>query len=445
MLAKKILVVEDQPREREAMCRLLRSEGFSVASAGTKMEGLAFLDDSIQLIISDLRLGNDSGLNLLEEIRSRYSDLPFIIVTAFGDIATAVHAIKLGALDFLTKPVEPKKLLELIREKFPQVAGSCPGRNSSRFGGMIGVSEAMQRVFQRIQRAAEVDCNVLITGETGTGKELVAAALHQYGKRSGRPFIATNISAVPLNLVESELFGVTKGAFTDAVRDREGVLASADGGTLFVDEVGELPLGIQPKLLRVLEGAPISSLGSREQRKIDVRFVFATHRDLRSMVSREEFRSDLWHRISVLTIELPPLRERREDIPILFETFLSEFCARHQMRLPCVAPELRRFIESYRWPGNIRQLRNAIESMVVMHSGDRLSIDDLSHFLREEAVLSNPTAYASPLRDYERVAILKTLKKHSGNRTATADELGISIRTLQRKLKRWGLEDSPPQ
>jgi DNA-binding NtrC family response regulator len=409
------------------------------------MEGLAFLDDSIQLIISDLRLGNDSGLNLLEEIRSRYSDLPFIVVTAFGDIATAVHAIKLGALDFLTKPVEPKKLLELIREKFPQVAASCPDRDFSRFGGMIGASESMQQVFQRIQRAAEVDCNVLITGETGTGKELVAAALHQYGKRSGRPFIATNISAVPLNLVESELFGVTKGAFTDAVRDREGVLSSADGGTLFIDEVGELPLGIQPKLLRVLEGAPISSLGSREQRKIDVRFVFATHRDLRNMVSREEFRSDLWHRISVLTIDLPPLRERREDIPILFETFLSEFCTRHQMRLPGVAPELRRFIESYSWPGNIRQLRNAIESMVVMHAGDQLSTDDLSHFLREEAVLSNPTANAFPLRDYERAAILKTLKKHSGNRTAAADELGISVRTLQRKLKRWGLEDNTPQ
>jgi two-component system, NtrC family, response regulator HydG len=440
VLVNKILVVEDQPREREAMCRLLRSEGFAVASAGTKVEALAYVDDSIHLVISDLRLGNESGLNLLREIRSQYATLPVIVVTAYGDISTAVQAIKMGAFDFLPKPLEPSRLLSLIREKLSQIAPMASSKQALQFGGMIGASSVMRSVYARI-RASEVDCNVLITGETGTGKELVADALHKSGKRSGKPFVVTNISAVPVGLVEAELFGVAKGAYTDAFRDREGVLAAADSGTLFIDEVGELPLNIQPKLLRVLEGAPISSIGSRELRNIDVRFVFATHRDLLKMVAQEQFRSDLWHRMSVLTIDLPPLRERREDIPILFESFLIEFCKRHRSESLEIAPELRHFIESYEWPGNIRQLRNAVESMVVMHRGTSLSIDDLSQFLRREAQTAKSKQSAANLRDYERTAILNTLRLHLGNRTAAALELGISVRTLQRKLKRWGIEE----
>ena len=251
----------------------------------------------------------------------------------------------------------------------------------------------------------------------------------------------TNISAIPVGLVEAELFGVAKGAYTDAFRDQEGVLSVAHTGTLFIDEVGELPLSVQPKLLRVLEGAAISPIGSRVQQNIDVRFVFATHRDLKKMVSHEQFRSDLWHRMSVLTIDLPPLRERREDLEILFDSFVDEFSQRHNCKRPNVSNELRQFVETYDWPGNIRQLRNAVESMIVMHSGSRLSTEDLSQFLRDESQNALPKKSAANLRDYERTAILDALRLHLGNRTAAAQQLGISVRTLQRKLKQWGLED----
>lgn len=436
----KILVVEDQPREREAMCRLLRSEGFAVASAATKLEALAFVDESIHLVISDLRLGNDSGLHLLREIRNQYANLPVLVVTAYGDIATAVQAIKCGAFDFLTKPLEPAKLLSMIREQVS--CARIAKQETTQFGSMIGNSLAMRNVFSRIQRASEVDCNVLITGETGTGKELVALALHNHGRRSSKPFVVTNISAIPVGLVEAELFGVAKGAYTDAFRDQEGVLAVAHSGTLFIDEVGELPLSIQPKLLRVLEGAPISPVGSRKQQSIDVRFVFATHRDLRKMVALEQFRSDLWHRMSVLTIDLPPLRERREDLQPLFDTFIDEFSQRHGCKSPDVSSELRQFVDAYDWPGNIRQLRNAVESMIVMHIGSQLGIEDLSHFLKSESQNALPKKPAANLRDYERSAILESLKLHMGNRTAAALQLGISVRTLQRKLKQWGIVES---
>jgi DNA-binding NtrC family response regulator len=420
------------------MCRLLRSEGFSVASAGSTVEALAFVDESIHLVISDLRLGNENGLNLLRDIRAQHSALPVIVVTAYGDIATAVQAIKMGAFDFLTKPLEPPKLLALIREKLSKKPAQERDEGFGSFNGMIGSSAVMQSVYLRIQRASEVNCNVLITGETGTGKELVASALHRLSSRSTKPFIACNVSAIPEGLVESELFGVVKGAYTDAFRDREGVLAAANSGTLFLDEVGELPKCVQPKLLRVLEGSPFTPVGSRTECRIDVRFVFATHRDLRAMVEQDRFRSDLWHRMSVLSIELPALRDRREDIPQLFETFLREFCKLHGREEPSVSKDLSEFVEAYDWPGNVRQLRNAIESMVVMQRGSELGTKDLSPFLRSESSRV-PILYhqESGLRSSEQKIILQTLKRHSGNRTTAAHELGISVRTLQRKLRRW--------
>lgn len=444
MIQNKILVVEDQPHEREALCRLLRSEGFNVASAASRLEAMAFMDDSIQLIISDLRLGNESGLQLLREIRAERANLPIIVVTAYGDISTAVQAMKMGAFDFLTKPVDPSVLLTLIRQKLSEEGSLASDRSTHVFNGMIGTSMCMQNVYERIRRASEVDCNVLITGETGTGKELVAESLHKNGKRRDKPYLATNISAIPVGLLEAELFGVAKGAYTDAYCDREGVLVAADKGTLFLDEVGELPLTIQPKLLRVLEGAPISAVGSRELKKVDVRFVFATHRNLHKMVSSDQFRSDLWHRMSVLVIDLPPLRERREDLPLLVDSFLEEFCLRHNRPRPEIEGQLECFIRTYDWPGNIRQLKNAIESMIVMHRGMRLTMEDLSHFLKDEAPSVSALNPMTSLQDYEQMAIMDALKSQLGNRTAAAQKLGISVRTLQRKLKRWAL-GAPPE
>ncbi|MEQ1828890.1 MAG: sigma-54 dependent transcriptional regulator [Pirellula sp.] len=433
----KILVVEDQPREREAMCRMLRGEGYAVSSASSSLEASAMVDSSIELVISDLRLGNENALDFLCQLRLRHSQLPFIVVTAYGDIASAVHAMKMGAIDYLLKPLDPTQLLALIRTKL--CLNPCIDNQSglTGFENMIGNSLSMRTVFSRIKRAASTDCSVLITGETGTGKELVAAALHKHSKRSQHPFVVTNISSLPETLIEAELFGVAKGAYTDATHDRRGLFSVAHQGTLFIDEVGELPLQVQPKLLRVLEGASVVPVGSRQEHRVDVRFVFATHRDLNKMVEAEQFRSDLWHRINVIAIDLPALRDRPTDIPLLFSHFLSEFTQRYGVAHLTATSELVQFAESYDWPGNVRQMKNVIESMVVMRQSNELGLDDLSSLLLEE---SSAQSISHELRDVEKTAILNALRRFSGNRTSAANSLGISVRTLQRKLKRWGLE-----
>ena len=437
--AGKILVVEDQPREREAMSRMLRSEGFQVASAGSVVEAIAMADQDVDLVVSDLRLGDENAIDLLTKLRSSNSRLPFIVVTAYGEIGSAVHAMKLGAIDYLLKPLNPSELVSLIRK---QLAASQPTSTASGapgFENMIGQSSAIRMVFDRIRRAASSDSTVLITGESGTGKELVAAAIHKHSRRAAQAFVTINISELPVSLIEAELFGVAKGAYTGATHDRDGLFATAHGGTLFIDEVGELPLNVQPKLLRVLEGAAVSRVGSRESQAFNVRTVLATHRNLVEMVGLHQFRDDLWHRINVLTIELPALRDRPEDILLLFSTFLSESAIKQGLNRPVASSELEKWIESYDWPGNVRQLRNVAENMVVMSHSNELGMDDLSNSLRQEMRETIRESDTPVLRDIERAAILEALKQHSGNRTLAAAVLGISVRTLQRKLKLWGL------
>jgi len=437
--AGKILVVEDQPREREAMARMLRSEGFQVASAGSVVEAIAMADQDVDLVVSDLRLDDENAIDLLTKLRSSNSRLPFIVVTAYGEIGSAVHAMKLGAIDYLLKPLNPSELVSLIRK---QLAASQPTSTASGapgFENMIGQSSAIRMVFDRIRRAASSDSTVLITGESGTGKELVAAAIHKRSRRAAQAFVTINISELPVSLIEAELFGVVKGAYTGATHDRDGLFATAHGGTLFIDEVGELPLNVQPKLLRVLEGAAVSRVGSREAQAFNVRTVLATHRNLLEMIGLHQFRDDLWHRINVLTIELPALRDRPEDILLLFSTFLSESAIKQGLKRPVASSELEKWIESYDWPGNVRQLRNVAENMVVMSQSNELGMDDLSNSLRQEMRETIRESDTPVLRDIERAAILEALKQHSGNRTLAAAVLGISVRTLQRKLKLWGL------
>jgi DNA-binding NtrC family response regulator len=435
---RKILVVEDQPREREAMSRMLRSEGFQVASAGSVVEAMAMADQSVDLVVSDLRLGDENAIELLEQMRHTRSNLPFIVVTAFGDVSSAVNAMKLGAIDYLAKPLNPTVLLSLIRRQLSASQPFSTEAGAPGFENMLGQSAAMRTLFERIRRAAHSDCTVLITGESGTGKELVAAAIHRLSRRVAQAFVTINISELPVSLIEAELFGVCKGAYTGATHDRDGMFASAHRGTLFLDEVGELPLSVQPKLLRVLEGAAVTRIGSREPESFNVRVVLATHRNLHEMVRLNQFRNDLWHRINVLTIELPALRERREDIPLLFSAFLSASAARHGLKRPIASRELESWIESYDWPGNVRQLRNVAENLVVMSLGGELGVEDLSGFLRtqSEAV---PDRVRPELRELERNAILNAIRQSSGSRTLAAESLGISVRTLQRKLKLWGL------
>lgn len=436
--APRILVVEDQLPEREALSRLLRTKGFKVVSAKNVTEATAISQQSIDLVISDLRLGTESGIDLLQHWSKHHPEVPFIVVTAFGEVESAVNAMKLGAVDYLTKPLHPEELLHLVERYTPSglERTSSVEQNSEDFSEIIGHSAAMQDVFDRVRRVAASESLVLITGESGTGKELIADSIHRLSSRRDGPYVPINIAAIPDSLVEGELFGYVKGAFTGASQDRKGRFEASDGGTLFIDEVGDFPLALQPKLLRVLEGFLVCPVGSNHERPVNVRVIAATSRNLHELVTAGAFREDLFYRLNVLTIHLPPLRERRADIPILIQRFLQESARRHLRDAPNIASDLATFLESYDWPGNVRQLRNAIENMVVMARSKVLTLNDLPRYL-SDALPSNAKS-DSYLQELERNAILTALEQFQGNRTRAAEHLGISVRTLQRKLKQWG-------
>jgi len=442
-----VMVVEDQQAEREALARLLRMEQFEVLTAHSPHEAMGHVDRPVGLVISDVRLGRDSGIDLLRDWRSRRPETPFVMLTAFGEIASAVAAMKLGAADYLIKPVDPEALLllvgQLVRRARPPAAGDsgdAPG-----FDRLVGRSAAMLDVFDRIERAAQSESLVLVCGESGTGKELAAEAIHRRSRRRDGPFVAMNIAAVPENLVESELFGHVQGAFTGAAADRKGRFEAAHGGTLFIDEIGDCALVTQAKLLRVLETFLIVPVGGNNERKVDVRVVAATSRDMTRMMADREFREDLYYRLNVVVVQLPPLRQRRDDIPLLVDTFLDESCRVNARSRPTLDGALVQWLDSHAWPGNVRQLRNVIESMVVLARGDRLTLDDLPESARQAAAAvesAPPRTGEASLGDLEREAVWRTLHQCGGNRTQAARALGISVRTLQRKLKSWRLSDT---
>jgi DNA-binding NtrC family response regulator len=373
------------------------------------------------------------------------------MVTAHGDVDSAVEAMKLGAEDYLNKPVNPDELLILIKrclrsvEKDTTIA-DLQHRLDERLGfeKIIGQSQAVLNTFQRARRAAATDSTVLITGESGAGKELIAEAIHQNSPRKPGPFVTVNMAAVPEHLVESELFGHTKGSFTGATESRIGRFAAADGGTIFIDEVGDFKLESQAKLLRVLETRTVTPIGSNNDREVNVRVVAATSRNLEEMVRREEFREDLYYRLNVIRLELPPLRERREDIPLLIRHFLEQFAEALDRPIPELSPDLKKVMQEHDWPGNVRQLRNCLESMVVLASGDKLTVSDLPSSLMANSHGGNDVSIPAgiKLEELEREAVEQTLEKNNGNRTRAAETLGISVRTLQRKLKAWGLNEN---
>jgi two-component system, NtrC family, response regulator HydG len=447
-LGRSVLVVEDEQSERDALARLLRMEDYRVFTARDPDEALEYVEGEVGLVISDVRMGKASGIDLLRSWRRRRPNTPFIMATAYGDVDSAVAAIKLGAEDYLTKPVDPEALLLLVRRMISQrehaarADESNPARAADSGRPILGQSAAMVDVLERVRRAAPTESLVLILGESGTGKELVASAIHEQSRRNKGPYIAVNIAALPESLVEAELFGYVSGAFTGADRDRIGRFEAADGGTLFIDEIGDFPLPAQAKLLRVLDNLAVNPVGSNEDRRVDVRLLAATSRNLAELVARGEFRADLFYRLNVLSIELPPLRDRHDDIPLLVDAFLAEACQKHERPWPTMSPELIQFMLAYDWPGNVRQLRNAIENMVVMSNGGTLSLGDLPAYLSGNSSLLAKTvdrAATNNLRDMERTAILSVLERCGGNRTHAAEALGISVRTLQRKLKTWGV------
>jgi DNA-binding NtrC family response regulator len=441
-----ILVVEDGESERDALVRVLRMEQFHVLSAMNPEQAIARAGEPIDLVISDLRMGKQSGIDLLRAWRERSPLMPFIIMTAYGDVDSAVAAMKLGAADFLTKPVNPADLLALVhnclRERSVPAPAGLAGQDQAQsvFERIIGTSHGMQQVCDQTRRAAQTASTVLILGESGTGKELISEAIHQNSPRHAEPFILVNMAAIPETLVESELFGHVKGAFTGASANRVGRFEAANGGTIFIDEIGDFPLSLQAKLLRVLENRCITPVGSNDDRRIDVRVVAATSRNLPRMTANGEFREDLYYRLNVVAIQLPPLRERREDIPLLVSHFLREFPRSSGAPMVDVEPALMDALVGLEWPGNVRQLRNCLESMVVMAAGPVLKLEDLPRNLTLQPELADrqsmPTG--AMLEDVKRTAILRALRQFRGNRTRAADYLGISVRTLQRKLKEWG-------
>ncbi len=432
-----ILVVEDDQRERDELAQILRREGFRPVTAATLDDALACSEREIDVVISALRVGERTGLELLESWRVHSPTTPFIMVTLYDDAEPAVQAMKLGADDYLTKPVDPTRLVEVIRDCLEERAQTLPQR--AGFENLIAPSKVMQGVLDQTWRAAQTDSTVLIVGESGTGKELIAEAVHRNSPRSSGPFVTVNMAAIPEHLVESELFGHVRGAFTGATADREGRFQAANGGTLFIDEVGDFHPASQAKLLRVLENNAVCPVGSNKEEVVDVRVVAATSRELFEMLGTGEFREDLFYRLNVITLQLPPLRERREDIRPLVQAFLTEFCEQVGRPLLSIAPELMRYLESFDWPGNVRQLRNCIESMVVMAEHDVLPLDGLPPHV-ENSAPENDDLYVPKdmtLEEIERESIKQALTRYQGNRTHAADSLGISVRTLQRRIREW--------
>ena len=444
--AGRLLVVEDHEVERKAVSQLLRNEGYNVFCAENADKALGYMDEGIDVVLSDLYMGDVSGLDLLQLWKKKRPDTQFVLFTGHSSIDSAVEAIKAGAYDYVTKPVNPDELLLLIRRAIESLQkdrelDNLRRRLDQKFGldQIIGQSRLMKEVFNKIQRTAPVDSTVLILGESGTGQELVAQARHHNSTRKKGPFVAVNCAAVPATLVESELFGHVRGAFTGATDRRIGRFEQADTGTLFIDEIGDFELGLQAKLLRVIETLTLTPVGGHEDRKVDVRVLAATSRDIRKMVEMGTFREDLYYRLNVVTITLPPLRDRPDDIPILVDHFLSEISTLKHCAPKRISPEVIRRFQAYRWPGNVRELRNSLESMMVLAEGETLTEADLPERLVGQSLPANLPTNAIPngltMDQLERMAITNALEQCGGNRTHAADRLGISVRTLQRKLR----------
>jgi DNA-binding NtrC family response regulator len=442
-----ILIVDDEKNTREGLARALRDE-YAVAEAENGQRALEWLETRhADVVLSDLRMPGLDGMELLSRLLARDPKPVLILLTAYGNIETAVEAMKRGAYDFLAKPVNLDRLELLLKRALAERQLGAENQRlkaqlDSKYGfeNILGASPAMQEVFDVIRQVAPTRATVLIQGESGTGKELVARALHQCGPRAQGPFIPVHCAALAPTLLESELFGHEKGAFTGAQERRRGRFELANGGTLFLDEIGEIDPALQVKILRVLEERKFERVGGTETVSVDVRLVAATNRDLKQMVAEGKFREDLFYRLYVVNVALPPLRERDGDIVLLAQHYLKSLATEHGKKVVGITSEAMAALTAYPWPGNVRELRNVIERMVVLGTGDKLTMRDLPVAFRGPGGRGRAAARAgSVLRDSERQLIEDALRRHKGNRTLAAQELGISRRTLHRKLNEFGL------
>ncbi len=442
-----VLIVEDEKNTREGLARALRRT-CQVLTADSAERALKTLDETtVQVMVSDLRLPGMDGLALVRRALAHGSQPLCILLTAYGSIETAVEAMKAGAYDFLTKPVNLDQLdlvlQRALRSRQLEADNlSLRARLDEKFGleSFIGSTPVMEELFTLIRQVAPSRATVLIQGESGTGKELVAQAIHRLSPRASGPFIAVHCAALPQTLLESELFGHEKGAFTGAAERRRGRFELAEGGTLFLDEISEIEPALQVKLLRVLEERKFERVGGQETLEADIRLLTATNRDLAQLARENKFRQDLFFRLNVVTITLPPLRERVNDIPLLTRAFLKELARENGKTVDDITPEAMHLLLAYSWPGNVRELRNVMERMVVLARGNKLTVRDLPPNLRAAAPGSAAAGErsAATLAEGERRMILAALEAQQGNRTRAAGQLGISRRTLHRKLREFG-------
>lgn len=451
-----VLLVDDDKNFLRVLTYHVREFGFHATPASSAKEALAILErETVDLIVTDLKMPGEDGLDLLAAVRRSNGALPVIVLTAHGSIDKAVEAIKLGAFDFLTKPFEKEemrqtmlnalRMADLIQEN-ARLSRAVETR--FKFEGLIGSSKKLQKVVEMAEQLAAVDTTVLIQGESGTGKEVLARAIHHNSPRGKRPFVVVNCGAIPENLLESELFGYRKGAFTGAVADKKGKFEAADTGAVFLDEVAELPLSMQAKLLRALQSKEIDIIGETRPKKVDVRIIAATNKDLGELTAAGRFREDLFYRLTVALLQLPPLRERREDIPLLAHHFLKGLNDRFGKQIT-ISPDAVSELQSYRWPGNVRELENILERLVIFNRTGTIEVSDLPDRLLADArsvglgnvVVKLPEDGIS-LKEVEKGLLQEALRRHNWNQSQAARYLGITRNTLIYRMQKYGLRES---
>jgi DNA-binding NtrC family response regulator len=447
-----ILIVDDERNTCEALAVIFRREGHKATIAASGEAALAHLQEhTVDLVLSDVKMPGIDGLAVLRHIKLHHSSLPVVMMSGHSDVTAAVEAMKQGAFDYLVKPFGKEDVLRTAQKALTMRAVLVENLTLKRQmehhlarTQVVGVSPVWRRVCAMVEQVAPSRATVLLTGESGTGKELIASLLHRLSPRAERPFVTLNAAALPDTLLEAELFGYEKGAFTGALQRKPGRFELADGGTLFLDEIGEMPAGAQTKLLRVLQEGTFERLGGTRTLRADVRIVAATNKTLEEEVVARRFRADLYYRINVIAIHLPPLRERREDMPLLVAHFLRKYARQNGKCIHTIQPQALRRLQAYEWPGNVRELENVIERAVVLTSGTSIGVADLPPHLQDQASVLVPNDHFvlpgnATLAQVEREAILQALQRHAGNRQAAARTLDIGIATLYRKLKEYQL------
>ena len=442
----KILVVDDELSQREILADILHDAGHEVLLAANGEEGITLLQkNKIYLVLTDLKMPGIDGIEVLRRTIDFNQDIQVILMTAFGSIPSAVSAIKNGAYDYLTKPFKKDDLLRIIRRASDKIGLIQENRrlkdqmlHNYGYHQLIGTSQSMQKIFKLIDKIKDIDLSTLITGETGTGKELVARAIHFSSRRKDSPFVALNCSAIPENLIESELFGYEKGAFTGATREHTGKFEQAQAGTIFLDEIGAMPYHLQTRLLRVLEEKKISRLGGKKVIELNVRFISATNEDLQKNIKEQRFRIDLFHRLNIFEIHLPPLRERKEDMEVLAKHFVEKFAKRYDKSDLKISKNAIQALLAYKFPGNVRELENILEKTVLLEDKDLITADSLIFSGRiDTQALEQKEAETLPQMEEEMIK--NALRSSGGSIKQSADYLGITYKTLQYRMKKFGL------